>query len=108
MPEFVDPEELPFTTDELYRAALRFMPEEKARFIADHLTEIGPGLVAERAARRAGWRRSGAPNADTLPLFGWVYPNELLIALSALSPEVDARVKALQARLAMGRRGPAA
>ena len=108
MAQLIDPEELPFTTDELYRAGLRFLPEAKARLMADHMSEVGPIMIADRAARRAGWQRGGVPNADTLPLYGWVYPPELLTALSALSPDVDARVQALQALLEAGRRGPAA
>jgi len=96
MIEFIDPEELPFTTDEIFRAGCAFLPEETARLMADHLAECGPDVVADRAQRRAGWLAAGRANAERLPLGAWLYPDELLPALSALSPSTAARVARLR------------
>ena len=95
MIEFIDPEELPFTTDEIFRAGCAFLPEETARLMADHLTEIGPDVVDDRAQRRTRWLAAGIENAERLPLYAWMYPDELLPALSALSPSTAARVARL-------------
>jgi hypothetical protein len=91
MADFIDPDELPFTTAEIYEAGQRFLPEPSARDMADHLTHIGPSLIEHRARRRAEWRRHGIPNADMQPLHGWVYPDELLSALASLGQDVRAR-----------------
>ena len=100
MTTFIDPEELPFTTDEVYRAACTFLPADVARMMADHLTACGEDHIAARAKRRAGWRKAGIRGADTLPLYGWVYPPELLPALAALGPDVEERVAKLREFLA--------
>lgn len=100
MAGYIDPEELPFTRDEIYRAGLSFLSEPEARLNADHLTECGAGLIEAREERRLGWRRGGILNADVLPLNGWVYPLQLLPALAELSPDVARRVEELRARLA--------
>ena len=91
MSSFIDPDELPFTTDEIFRAGRLFMPEESAREMADHLTEIAPVYIESRANRREGWRLGGVPNAETEPLYGWVYPEQLLPALASLSADAEAR-----------------
>ena len=106
MTNIIDPEELPFTTDEIYRAACTFFPVDVARRMADHLTECGPDLIARRSDRRGGWRRAGIANADTLPLYGWVYPEELLPALARLSPDTATRVEALRRTLGGADRDP--
>lgn len=107
MTEFIDPEELPFTTDEIFRAGCTFLPQESARLMADHLTECGPDLVDARAQRRAGWLAAGIANAERMALHAWVYPDELLPALSALSPSTAARVARLRRFLAGEHPGPA-
>ena len=94
--QYIDPDELPFTTEEVYLAACRFLPEATARMMADHLTECGPGLIAARVERRAGWHRAGIPGAATAPIHGWVYPEELLENLSAMSAELAQRVVRLR------------
>lgn len=96
---YIDPEELPFTAEEVYRAAQTFLPTEAARRMADHLAECGPNLVAERARRRDVWRRGGIARADSMLLYGWVYPDALLPALAGLSSELRERVRALRRRL---------
>src|SRR5215813_10669767 len=93
MSNFIDPEELPFTTEELFDAARRFLPEAAARELAGVLTACGPDVISSRAERRAGWRAAGIPGADTMFLHAWAYPNELLPALASLS--VDAERRAL-------------
>ena len=100
MTKFIDPEELPFTTAEVFDAALTFLPADAARQMADHLAQCGPDLIATRARRRAGWRAGGIPNAERMLLYGWVYPEELLPALAKLSPDVAARVDRLRRALA--------
>ncbi len=99
---YVDPEELPFTHDEIYRASLTFLPEPSAREMADHLASLGPQLIAARADRRAGWRRARGLVADRMPLHAWVYPAQLLPALSRLSADVERRVVELQQFLSGG------
>ena len=96
MTRFIDPEELPFTFDEIFEAARTFYPAETARQMAEHLGECGPGIVASRAERRASWRAAEIPNADRMPLHARVYPDELLPALASLSPELARRVTELQ------------
>jgi hypothetical protein len=98
---YIDPEELPFTRDEVYRAGLSFLPEPVARLNADHLTECGPGVIEAREERRVGWRRGGILDADAFPLLAWVYPVQLLPALAELSPDLARRVDELRARLAI-------
>jgi hypothetical protein len=88
---FIDPEELPFSADEVFHAGCLFLPTEAARAMAEHLEACGPDLIEQRRLRRAGWRAAGVPNADTLPLHGWVYPDELLPALASLSESAFAR-----------------
>ena len=104
MTRFIDPEELPFTTDEVYRAACTFLPADTARMMADHLTTCAPDLIAARTERRAGWRAAGIRGADALPLYGWVYPTELLPALAALTPDAATRVAQLRRTLASDHR----
>jgi hypothetical protein len=96
MAAVIDPEELPFTPDEIYEADKTFLPATTAREMADHLAEVGPGLVEARRERRLGWERGGVAHAAKLPLYGWVYPDELLPALARLSPDLKARVDSLQ------------
>jgi hypothetical protein len=107
MIEFIDPEELPFTTDEIFRAGCAFLPEETARLMADHLAGCGPDVVADRAQRRSVWLAAGRPNAERMPLGAWLYPVELLPALSALSPNTAARVARLRQLLDDEDRDPA-
>lgn len=102
VPTLIDPEELPFTREEIYEAGLRFLPTETAHLMADHLAHLGPHALAMRDARRETWRKAGIPNAHTMLLHYWVYPPELLAALAELSPDVAARVKDLTGRLARG------
>jgi len=64
MAALIDPEELPFTSDEIYEAAKTFLPATTAREMADHLAEVGPGLIEARRERRLGWERGGVA---TLP-----------------------------------------
>ena len=107
MPAYIDPEELPFTTAELHTAARTFLSEDDARLVTDTLTELGPQMVRERSARRLAWKAANVANADALPLHGWVYPDELLGALAALSVDAAARVERLRRLLAGDDRGPA-
>jgi hypothetical protein len=96
VPSYIDPEELPFTRDEVFEAARTFLPESTAKEMADHLATIAPLAVEERADRRAHWERGGIANARRLPLYYWDYPDELLPALAALSADVEERVVALR------------
>ena len=107
MSAYIDPEELPFTTAELQAAARTFLSEDEARLVAESLTELGPRMVRERSARRVAWKAAHIANADALPLHGWVYPDELLGALAALSVDSAARVERLRRLLARDDRGPA-
>ena len=107
MPAYIDPEELPFTTDEIRAAARRFLSEADARLVADTLTKLGPQLVRERSTRRVAWKAANLANADALPLHGWVYPAELLPALAELSVDAAARVESVRRLLARDDRGPA-
>lgn len=91
MSEFVDPEELPFTEDELFEAGCLFISAEAARELARCLAELGPGLSEAREQRRAQWRASGVVDAHWMPLHAWVYPDELLPALASLSADAEAR-----------------
>jgi hypothetical protein len=102
MPEIIDPEELPFTADEIYEAAKSFLRPKTARLMADHLATVGPLLAESRVERRAEWERAGLPNAATKLLYGWEYPAELLPALAGLSPELAQRVGVLEERLRRG------
>jgi hypothetical protein len=95
MSELLDPDELPFTRDEIARAFRLFYPEDVAESVADHFAECAPGLIEIRAERRAQWQAAGIPNAATMPLYGWHYDEELLPALASLSPDVAARVEQL-------------
>ena len=108
MPAYIDPEELPFTADEIRAAASRFLSEADARLVAETLTELGPQMMRERSGRRAEWKAASIPNADALPLHGWVYPEELLPALAELSADAAARVERVRRLLARDDRGPAA
>ena len=100
MADFIDSEELPFTVAEIFAAGRRFLPEHAARQMAEHLGECGPGLIEARIERRTRWRDAGIPGADRRPLHGWAYPDELLPALAALSPELAHRVSMLRSYLA--------
>lgn len=95
MPDLIDSEELPFTTDELYRGACRFLAADMARTLADHMTECGPGLIKTRLERRAEWRAAGVAGAGTMRLHGWVYPEDLLPALASLSGDVEVRARGI-------------
>src|SRR5207302_8763140 len=96
--QFVDPEELPFTADEIYRAAALWVSDADARHLGDHLASCGPGHIVERDRRRAEWGKAGVPDAEQSPLHGWDYPEWLLPALSVLSASCGARVHDLVAR----------
>lgn len=102
MSGIIDPEELPFTVEEIFDAARQFLSEHAARQMAEHLAECGSGLIEARADRRARWRDAGIPDADRRPLHGWVYPDELLPALARLSPDVANRVSSLRRYLDAG------
>jgi hypothetical protein len=99
--DLLDPEELPFTSDEIYRAGCSFLPQVAARKMADALTAAAPGLVSARTERRTAWKTGGIINADELPLHGWVYSDDLLPALSSLSEDLAARVEMLRRRLSV-------
>jgi hypothetical protein len=105
--DLIDPDELPFTVDEVFEAGRRFLPEDAARRMADHLADCAPALILARDERRAGWRKAGLPNADRNPLHGWVYPEELLPSLAGLSPELSVRVARLCEYLGIDHRDPA-
>jgi hypothetical protein len=92
---FIDPEEFPFTRDEIHVAARFFLPEETAAMLADHLAHLGPTLIAAREERRAEWRRAGVSDADRQPLHAWGYPDDLLPALASLSPHAESRARRL-------------
>jgi len=96
LPAYIDPEELPFTREEVFEAGRTFLPEPTARQMADHFATIGPQAVEDRAQRRAQWELGGIPNAKRLPLYYWDYPDELLPALAALSADAERRVEALR------------
>jgi hypothetical protein len=98
MGDYVDPEELPFTVIELFEAAKRFWPEENARRLAEHLGEVAPRLLEDRATRRADWKKRGHQDADSIPTYDWHLPPELFPALASLSPELSRRVAELRAR----------
>ena len=95
MSDVIDPDELPFTRDEIARAYRLFHPAETAEYVADHLAECGPGMIEDRAERRKQWEAAGIPNAATKPLHGWHYDEQLLPALASLSANVAERVESL-------------
>jgi len=95
MSDLIDPDELPFTRDEIARAYRLFHPAETAEYVADHLAECGPGMIEDRAERRKQWEAAGIPNAATKPLHGWHYDEQLLPALASLSANVAERVESL-------------
>jgi hypothetical protein len=99
MSDYVDPEELPFTRDELYRAFATFLNESLARTVADSLADTAPDIVQWRAERRTRWRKGGVSNADSIVMHSWVYPSELLPALAALSLDATARAEQLTQRI---------
>ena len=96
----IDPEEFPFTSEEVYQALRTFMQDAEARSIADNFAQSGPTIVASRAERRMSWKQGGVINAEELPLGAWIYPDQLLTALSALSGELASRVAQLRVVLA--------
>jgi hypothetical protein len=106
--DLIDPEEFPFTVEEIFAAARRFLPEATADQMAEHLGECGPGVIAARTERRALWQTSGIANADRRPLYGWVYPDELLPTLASLSPDLARRVSSLRKRSSNNHDDPAA
>jgi len=90
MSDLIDPDELPFTRDELARAYRLILPARAdADSIADHMAEIGPGLIAIRAERRAQWAAAGIPNAATAPLYGWSYQEEAAEAAGLMPTEAE-------------------
>lgn len=91
MSEFIDPEELPFTIDEVVSAGLLFLSVEAAQELARVLVDVGPGMIASREERRARWRDSGVVEAHWMPLNAWSYPDELLPALASLSRDAEMR-----------------
>ena len=95
----VDPEELPFTRQELYGAFLRLGPVREAARLSDHLASQGPDAILAREELRARAKAGRVPRAETMLQHAWVYPPELLSSLAALGPDVAARVEKLQRRL---------
>jgi hypothetical protein len=100
----IDPEELPFTADEVFRAGCRFLTVTDARAMAKHLAACGADIIAERTARRAKWQAAGVPGANTMSLDAWVYPEALLPALAAGSVDAEARARRLMERYWAGLR----
>ena len=96
MTALIDPEELPFTSEEVYEAALQFHPPDAARRLADHLAECGPEVIAGRRALRRQLRASRYPRADRRPSGAWELPAELLPALEKLSESAARRVARLR------------
>ena len=96
MTDFIDPEELPFTEDELFNAACLFMSSNAARHMARHLADCGPGVIEAREERRAKWQASGIANAHWMPLHALGYPEDLLPALASLSHDAEMRALFLQ------------
>jgi hypothetical protein len=93
MSEFIDPEELPFTEDEVCQAGCLFLPADAARAMAATLAECGPGVIVAREERRAAWRAAGMVETQWMPLHAWAYPKDLLPALASLSPDVASRAQ---------------
>ena len=96
MQELIDPEEMPFTVDEIYEACLQFMPAGAARRYADDLAASAPDTRRHRRARRLRLRKAGYPEADRQPSGEWDYPPDLMQALEALSDDAVLRVAGLR------------
>ncbi len=96
MTEFIDPEELPFTEEEVRRAGGLFLPSDAASEMARHLSDCGPQVIEAREERRASWRASGMSDAHWMPLHALCYPKDLLPALASLSRDAEARARFLK------------
>jgi hypothetical protein len=94
----IDPEELPFSTEEIFHAARLWLTADDARQMADHLAACAPGIIDDRRELRASLDRTGVASAHEEGLHGWAYPEWLLPALSTLSSSAESRVQAMMER----------
>ncbi|HEY0931360.1 MAG TPA: hypothetical protein VGE27_15675 [Gemmatimonas sp.] len=93
VPDYLDPDEIPFTADEILRTfRLLADSEAEAQAIALQVTEGARQVYAERVAALAAEAR-GSTNLDELNHgIYFIYP-EFFAALATLSPELSARVE---------------
>ena len=96
MQDFIDPEDFPFTEDEVYRAWRLLGSEADAREIAAIIALGGrENRVSRLAALAARARGSRDPAEVNYPVLA--VPAELFALLAALSPELETRVERYRA-----------
>lgn len=93
MPDYIDPEEFPFTAAEVARAGRLFLAPEVALEMAEHLAACSESAIRGREERRAQLEARGHADAARHVSVGWDYPEELLAALAALSPDCERRAR---------------
>lgn len=88
-PRFLDPEGVPFTAQEISRAAALLWPSRLARKFVAVVAREAPRLVR----RRAVLRRRGYPTDRHI--YAFQLPEEILAALTVVSSDTAARVTPL-------------
>jgi hypothetical protein len=91
---FIDPVEFPFTEDEVRRAGVLHTTLEAADSMAAQLARCGPPHIEAHEGLRARIRQSGIAGADAAIPGGWVFPDHLIPALTALGGETEVRARA--------------
>jgi hypothetical protein len=92
MQDLIDPEDFPFTEDEVYRAERLLSPEADARQMAADIARAGreaqAARIAAAAARARGSRNPTEINPPVMLLSGMYFAQ-----LAAVSPELEQRVE---------------
>jgi hypothetical protein len=92
MQDLIDPEDFPFTEDEVYRAERLLSPEADARRMAADIASSGreaqAARIAAAAARARGSRIPTEINPPVMILSGMYFAQ-----LAAVSPELEERVE---------------
>jgi hypothetical protein len=92
MKDLIDPEDFPFTEDEVYRAERLLSPEADARQMAADIARAGreaqAARIAAAAARARGSRNPTEINPPVMLLSGMYFAQ-----LAAVSPELEERVE---------------
>ena len=92
MQDLIDPEDFPFTEDEVYRAERLLSPEADARQMAADIASAGreaqAARIAAAAARARGSRNPTEINPPVMVLSGMYFAQ-----LAAVSPELEERVE---------------
>jgi hypothetical protein len=90
----LDPVELPFTEEEVLRAASVIWSEREAKLLVSTLIQEIPRYLRYRTRRWALWRQAGYSRRD--PLHGIDLPEEVLAALTVISQSAAARIAKLK------------